>query len=112
MKKEQLLDLLHSRESIAYKAGLEEVREKIKEIINKKEQVHGFQPYTTGNEEFERKVFFDGFDDGRAMMKIDLLNLIKSIEQAEQLITHKCCDGECNHDDCCSKVEANCPLKQ
>lgn len=84
--KEQLLDLLHSRESIAYKAGLEEVREKIKEIINKKEQVHGFQPYTTGNEEFERKVFFDGFDDGRAMMKIDLLNLIKSVEQAQQLI--------------------------
>jgi len=23
---------------------------------------------------------------------------------------HECCDGECNHDDCCGKVEANCPL--
>ena len=23
---------------------------------------------------------------------------------------HVCCDGECNHDDCCGKVEANCPL--
>ena len=23
---------------------------------------------------------------------------------------HICCDGECNHDDCCGKVEANCPL--
>ena len=23
---------------------------------------------------------------------------------------HQCCDGECNHDDCCGKVEANCPL--
>ena len=22
---------------------------------------------------------------------------------------HICCDGECNHDDCCGKVEANCP---
>lgn len=22
---------------------------------------------------------------------------------------HVCCDGECNHDDCCGKVEANCP---
>jgi hypothetical protein len=21
---------------------------------------------------------------------------------------HICCDGECNHDDCCGKVEANC----
>ena len=24
--------------------------------------------------------------------------------------SHICCDGECNHDDCCGKVEANCPL--
>lgn len=23
---------------------------------------------------------------------------------------HICCDGECNHDDCCGKVEANCPM--
>lgn len=22
---------------------------------------------------------------------------------------HVCCDGECNHDDCCGKIEANCP---
>lgn len=22
---------------------------------------------------------------------------------------HICCDGECNHDDCCGKVEENCP---
>ena len=25
---------------------------------------------------------------------------------------HECCDGECNHDDCCGKVEANCPKQQ
>lgn len=25
---------------------------------------------------------------------------------------HTCCDGECNHDDCCGKVEANCPLSE
>lgn len=24
--------------------------------------------------------------------------------------THICCDGNCNHDDCCGKVEANCPF--
>lgn len=23
---------------------------------------------------------------------------------------HDCCDGECNHDDCCGKIEENCPL--
>ena len=23
---------------------------------------------------------------------------------------HICCNGECNHDDCCGKVEANCLL--
>ena len=22
---------------------------------------------------------------------------------------HECCDGECHHDACCGKVEANCP---
>lgn len=24
---------------------------------------------------------------------------------------HSCCDGECHHDDCCGKVEVNCPSK-
>ena len=23
---------------------------------------------------------------------------------------HTCCDGECNHDDCCGKIPENCPL--
>lgn len=23
---------------------------------------------------------------------------------------HICCDGECNHDDCCGKIPENCPL--
>ena len=23
---------------------------------------------------------------------------------------HECCDGECNHDDCCGKIPENCPL--
>ena len=23
--------------------------------------------------------------------------------------SHICCDGECNHDDCCGKVKENCP---
>jgi hypothetical protein len=22
---------------------------------------------------------------------------------------HICCDGECNHDDCCGKIKENCP---
>lgn len=25
--------------------------------------------------------------------------------------THTCCDGECNHDDCCGKVSKNCHIK-
>ena len=24
---------------------------------------------------------------------------------------HQCCDGECNHDDCCGKVKENCRYK-
>ena len=24
-------------------------------------------------------------------------------------LLHECCDGECHHDACCGKVEANCP---
>lgn len=37
---------------------------------------------------------------------IDLLQVVK-----KELIKsdHECCDGECNHDDCCGKVEKNCP---
>lgn len=27
-------------------------------------------------------------------------------------VESECCDGECNHDDCCGKVEANCTHKR
>ena len=56
----------------------------IDEVIKKKEQVNGFQPYHTCDEECEvhckkerdeKKIFFDGFDDGRNMMKIDLMKI-------------------------------------
>lgn len=33
------------------------------------------------------------------------------IEKKKSLFLHECCNGECNHDDCCGKVLANCPLK-
>jgi len=26
------------------------------------------------------------------------------------MTNHICCDGECNHDDCCGKIKENCPL--
>lgn len=37
--------------------------------------------------------------------------IISLIEKKKSLFLHECCDGECNHDDCCGKVPANCPLK-
>jgi hypothetical protein len=67
-----------------------DIVEKINAVIKNKEQVNGFQPYhkcsdncgepcwLAGN---ERKIFFDGFDDGRNMMKIDLLDLINIIQK-------------------------------
>ena len=69
-------------------ALLESVREMISEVKEKKEQVNGFQPYGIDNflNDDGESIFFDGFDDGRNLMKIDLLNLIKSVEQAQQLI--------------------------
>jgi len=36
-------------------------------------------------------------------------NCGKPFEVAEQEEKHICCDGECNHDDCCGKIEENCP---
>jgi len=35
---------------------------------------------------------------------------ISSAELAGANVEHECCDGECNHDDCCGKVPENCPL--
>src|SRR3990167_2243075 len=35
-----------------------------------------------------------------------------AIVKVEDSKKHICCDGECNHDDCCGKIEANCPLNQ
>jgi hypothetical protein len=49
--------------------------------------------------------------ENKSFYNLTIDDIMPSIEQAEQLITHKCCDGECNRDDCCGKVEANCPLK-
>ena len=36
-------------------------------------------------------------------------HLLASLDKPDKE-KHVCCDGECNHDDCCGKVEANCPL--
>ena len=37
---------------------------------------------------------------------------MKSTPTEEKSKKHICCDGECNHDDCCGKIESNCPLNQ
>ena len=40
-------------------------------------------------------------------------NNYKDIEtEKKEAKLHICCDGECNHDDCCGKVKDNCPNKQ
>lgn len=41
--------------------------------MKKDEQVHGCQY----NDKNEIDIYFDGFKDGRAMMRIDLLKIIK-----------------------------------
>ena len=38
---------------------------------------------------------------GRAIKKLG--------EESSKQEKHVCCDGECNHDDCCGKVPENCP---
>lgn len=40
-----------------------------------------------------------------------LSQALSLIDKKKSLFLHECCDGECNHDDCCGKVPANCPLK-
>ena len=70
---------------------IQAIDEMIDEVIKKKEQVNGFQPYHTCDEECEvhckkerneKKIFFDGFDDGRNMMKIDLMKIHSFLEEA------------------------------
>lgn len=34
----------------------------------------------------------------------EVLSLLNDIEREEEW----CCDGECNHDDCCGKIPENC----
>lgn len=53
--------------------GIEEYDKKIEYVMKKDEQVHGCQY----NDKNEIDIYFDGFKDGRAMMRIDLLNIIK-----------------------------------
>ena len=77
--KEIKTHLLSSQLSI-----IQAIDEMIEEVIKNKEQVHGFQTYHTCDEECEvnckrlrdeRKIFFDGWDDGRDLMKIDLMRI-------------------------------------
>jgi hypothetical protein len=65
------------REVIEY--GDMRVKEAIEKVMNKGEQCHGFQPRGYATEEQEKEIYFDGFENGRAMMRIDLLGLIKKI---------------------------------
>lgn len=44
-----------------------------------------------------------GFEDDHHIIKVLITPITKVAKK------HICCDGECNHDDCCGKVEANCP---
>jgi len=71
---------------------IQSIDEMIDEVIKKKEQVHGFQTYHTCDEECEvnckrlrdeRKIFFDGWDDGRDLMKIDLMKIHSFLEEAK-----------------------------
>ena len=39
-----------------------------------------------------------------------IINILSFLDKLPDKEKHTCCDGECNHDDCCGKVEANCPL--
>lgn len=41
---------------------------------------------------------------------LEVETVLKFVELATtSQLDHECCDGECDHDDCCGKVEANCP---
>jgi hypothetical protein len=71
---------------------IQAIDEMIDEVIKNKEQVNGFQPYHTCDEECEvhckkerdeKKIFFDGFDDGRNMMKIDLMKIRSFLKEAK-----------------------------
>lgn len=65
------------------------IKDKIREIIIRREQVNGFQPYGIPSrahdmddaawEKRDRQIFFDGWEDGRAMMRIDLQKLLEEI---------------------------------
>lgn len=43
-------------------------------------------------------------------MRVLSENKLPKIVEGIGVTLHICCDGECNHDDCCGKVKANCPL--
>ena len=71
---------------------IQAIDELIEEVIKNKEQVNGFQPYHKCSDNCgepcwlagsERKVFFDGFDDGRNMMKIDLMKVRSFLKEAK-----------------------------
>lgn len=45
------------------------------------------------------------------MLEVETVLKFTELATTSQL-DHECCDGECHHDDCCGKVEANCPLRK
>lgn len=70
-------------------------------------------PYT---KEFEKAEWIDNYYGRRNYgVRFPSDNRVfpadKFLWEFEQNSEHICCNGECNHDDCCGKVEENCPLK-
>lgn len=58
---------------------MEEILKRLDTILERKEQVNGFQPFGYTDEQKEREIYFAGFEDGRAMLKIDLMSLKKQL---------------------------------
>lgn len=62
-----------------------EVFKQIEVVMNRQEICNGFQPRGIGTEMEEKEIYFDGFDNGRAMMRIDLLQIIKTKKDATNI---------------------------
>jgi len=94
-------------QSLVLQSYLHQLEEEVKRLKKKKAK------FPVPFKGLERDFTPDGLgqEGYRACIDSEIAIRLEAIKEIKALQGHQCCDGECNHDDCCGKIKENCRYK-